>query len=169
MGLLLDRIESPLGTILVITDGTALRALDFLHCEARMLSLLKHQCVTQSICKGPTTLIVKRKLADYFSGNLTSLDDVPVRTEGTVFQRKVWSELRRIPAGTTLSYGQLARRIDQPTASRAVGLANGSNPVAIVVPCHRVIGFTGALTGYGGGLERKRWLLHHEATYARIG
>ena len=119
--------------------------------------------------KAQTTLIVKRKLADYFSGNLTSLDDIPVRTEGTVFQRKVWSELRRIPAGTTLSYGQLAKRIDQPTASRAVGLANGSNPVAIVVPCHRVIGSTGALTGYGGGLERKRWLLHHEATYARIG
>jgi methylated-DNA-[protein]-cysteine S-methyltransferase len=86
-----------------------------------------------------------------------------VRTEGTPFQKLVWAELRNIPAGATISYGELAKRIGRPGASRAVGLANGSNPIAIVVPCHRVIGANGSLTGYGGGMERKRWLLEHES------
>ena len=89
--------------------------------------------------------------------------DLPLAAAGTDFQRQVWSELRRIPYGTTISYGELARRIGNPQASRAVGLANGRNPISIIVPCHRVIGATGTLTGYGGGLERKRWLLDHEA------
>ncbi len=86
------------------------------------------------------------------------------RLNGTEFQRRVWGELREIPLGETISYGELARRLGTPGASRAVGLANGRNPVSIVVPCHRVIGADGRLTGYGGGLERKAWLLRHEAT-----
>lgn len=101
-------------------------------------------------------------LLRYFSGDLTALDAVPVELNGTPFQKSVWQALRRIPCGTTISYAQLARRIGEPTAVRAVGAANGANPVAVIVPCHRVIGTTGSLTGYGGGLDRKQWLLTHE-------
>src|SRR5208283_2077845 len=99
-----------------------------------------------------------------FAGDLRVLDLLPVETGGTAFQRQVWQSLREIPCGTTVSYGQLAERIGRPSAVRAVGLANGANPVAVVVPCHRVIGSNGSLTGYGGGIERKRWLLNHERT-----
>jgi methylated-DNA-[protein]-cysteine S-methyltransferase len=166
MDLFSDRFESPIGLILLITDGEALRALNFLDFESRMVRLLKLLRLPQPVREGLETLRIKRRLQAYFSGNLTSLADIPVRTEGKPFQSKVWTELRKIPPGTTITYGQLAQRIKQSTASRAVGLANGSNSIAIVVPCHRVIGSAGALTGYGGGLERKRWLLHHEATYA---
>lgn len=101
-------------------------------------------------------------LARYFGGEVGALDTVPVELNGTVFQKKVWDALRRIPGGTTISYGQLARRIGAGAAVRAVGAANGANPVAVIVPCHRVIGSNGRLTGYGGGLERKQWLLSHE-------
>jgi methylated-DNA-[protein]-cysteine S-methyltransferase len=105
---------------------------------------------------------------DYFAGRLTRFD-VPLRLVGTEFQRRVWSELQRIPYGETISYGELARRIDNPAAVRAVGLANGRNPIAIIVPCHRVIGADGSLTGYGGGLSRKAWLLDLEAAGERSG
>jgi methylated-DNA-[protein]-cysteine S-methyltransferase len=105
-------------------------------------------------------------LDGYFDGQIDALEDVPWATAGTDFQQKVWSALCEIPAGETWSYGQLARHIGSPRAVRAVGLANGSNPVAIVVPCHRVIGADGTLTGYGGGLERKEWLLKHEGAIA---
>src|SRR5690606_5527006 len=98
-----------------------------------------------------------------FEGDISALDALPVVTGGTEFQRRVWAALRQIPAATTISYGQLAARIGAPAASRAVGLANGANPVPIVVPCHRVIGANGKLTGFGGGLPRKQWLLSHEA------
>ena len=95
----------------------------------------------------------------YFAGDVEAIDDIPVQTAGTPFQRSVWNELRNIPSGAAVSYGKLAEQIARPKAVRAVGLANGSNPIGIVVPCHRVIGSDGSLTGYGGGLERKRWLL----------
>jgi methylated-DNA-[protein]-cysteine S-methyltransferase len=101
-------------------------------------------------------------LAAYFGGDPAAVDALPVGVFGTEFQRRVWQALRAIPAGRTLSYGALARRIGQPAAVRAVGLANAANPVGIVVPCHRVIGADGTLTGYGGGLDRKGWLLAHE-------
>ena len=105
---------------------------------------------------------VREQLAAYFAGELRTFD-LPLAAIGTAFQKKVWTALCDISYGETISYGELARRIGQPTASRAVGLANGQNPISIIVPCHRVIGSTGALTGYGGGIERKRWLLAHEA------
>ena len=105
-------------------------------------------------------------IARYFAGDLHAIDALPVKTAGTEFQRTVWRALRDIACGTTISYGELARRIGRPEAVRAVGLANGANPVGIVVPCHRVIGANGALTGYGGGMERKRWLLDHDALRA---
>ena len=108
------------------------------------------------------TLAAAAALAAYFAGDLAALDRLAVAPLGTPFQRQVWAALRRIPVGRTLSYGALAARIGRPTAVRAVGAANGENPIAVVVPCHRVIGAGGALVGYGGGIERKRWLLRHE-------
>ena len=103
----------------------------------------------------------------YFAGELDAIENLPVETGGTAFQRQVWAALRQIPRGQTESYGELAARIGRPRAVRAVGLANGANPVGIVVPCHRVIGANGTMTGYGGGVDRKRWLLEHEG--ARLG
>ena len=105
---------------------------------------------------------VARVLQRYFGGDLAALDAIPAELNGTPFQKTVWQALRRIPAGATISYGELARRIGQPSSVRAVGAANGANPVAVIIPCHRVIGSNGTLTGYGGGLDRKRWLLAHE-------
>ena len=101
-------------------------------------------------------------LARYFDGDVAALDGIEVELNGTPFQRRVWDALRHVRAGTTTSYGDIARSIGATSAVRAVGAANGANPVALVVPCHRIIGTNGSLTGYGGGLDRKRWLLHHE-------
>jgi methylated-DNA-[protein]-cysteine S-methyltransferase len=105
-------------------------------------------------------------LRAYFAGDMDALDKIPVVFGGTPFQNKVWKQLRRIPVGKTLSYGALAKKIGEPKAMRAVGLANGSNPIAVIVPCHRVIGSDGSLTGFGGGLPRKKWLLEHEAKHS---
>jgi methylated-DNA-[protein]-cysteine S-methyltransferase len=107
------------------------------------------------------------QLRAYFAGELTEFD-LPLAMHGTEFQRRVWTGLREIPFGETISYGELAARVGSPGASRAVGLANGRNPIAIIVPCHRVIGADGSLTGYGGGLDRKVWLLEHEAAQTRL-
>ncbi|MHB1862698.1 MAG: methylated-DNA--[protein]-cysteine S-methyltransferase [Gemmatimonadaceae bacterium] len=112
----------------------------------------------------PESVVLARardQLNAYFDGTLTRFD-LPLAAEGTPFQRQVWDALRRIPFGSTMSYGALARALGRPTATRAVGAANGRNPISIVVPCHRVIGADGSLTGFGGGMERKRWLLEHE-------
>jgi methylated-DNA-[protein]-cysteine S-methyltransferase len=106
-------------------------------------------------------------LARYFAGEIGALDTLAVELNGTPFQKTTWQALRRIPAGTTISYAELAKRIGEPSAVRAVGSANGANPVAVIVPCHRVIGANGALTGYGGGLDRKQWLLAHEGVLSR--
>ena len=105
---------------------------------------------------------VTDQLDAYFAGTLTRFE-IPMRLEGTDFQRRTWAQLQEIPYGETISYGELAGRLGNPGASRAVGLANGRNPIAVIVPCHRVIGANGTLTGYGGGLDRKVWLLDHEA------
>jgi len=164
MQLFLDRLSSPIGAIALISDGEALRSLEFIDSEERIQQLLKIHCGEHPPAvdsKGNAQ--IKLRVEAYFAGELKSIDAIAVRVEGTAFQKQVWAELRNIAAGTTLSYGELARRIGRPNASRAVGLANGSNPIAIVVPCHRVIGANGSLTGYGGGMERKRWLLEHES------
>jgi methylated-DNA-[protein]-cysteine S-methyltransferase len=107
-------------------------------------------------------------LERYYAGELSALAAIPVAFSGTPFQLDVWNALRTIAAGTTESYGALARRIGVPKAVRAVGLANGRNPIGVVVPCHRVVGSDGSLTGYGGGLPRKRWLLEHEARHSKF-
>jgi len=165
MQLFLDQVESPIGTIVLISDGEVLRVLDFVDCEERMQKLLQvHYGKQKPVIGCRESAETKRIIQTYFAGDLTCIDKISVRTEGTPFQKLVWAELRTIPAGSTISYGELAKRIGRPSASRAVGLANGSNPIAIVVPCHRVIGADGSLTGYGGGIHRKRWLLEHESS-----
>jgi methylated-DNA-[protein]-cysteine S-methyltransferase len=110
---------------------------------------------------------IRDRLARYFTGEVAVLDTISVELNGTPFQKNVWDALRRIPGGTTISYMELARRIGAPSAIRAVGTANGANPVVVIVPCHRVIGSNGKLTGYGGGLDRKQWLLEHEGVISQ--
>lgn len=166
MKLLLSHVASPIGTILLVTDGEALRALEFQDHELRMHRLLRLQYGSYSLTPIRDAGEPGRSIEAYFEGAIATLDRVPVRTAGTEFQRLVWAALRRILPGTTTTYGQLAARIGRAKASRAVGLANGANPVAIVVPCHRVVGADASLTGYGGGLERKAWLIAHERQYA---
>ena len=163
----IDRIDGPLGTMIVVDDlEERLRAVDFCEFEPRMRRLLRLHYGTEGsgfVLQGrETTPAIRRALERYFVGQLTAIDTVPVKTAGTSFQRAVWAALREIPPGTTVSYGELAERLGRRKSARAVGLANGANPVAIVVPCHRVIGTDGSLTGYGGGISRKCWLLIHE-------
>jgi methylated-DNA-[protein]-cysteine S-methyltransferase len=156
-------MASPIGIIGLVTDGAGvLRALDFDDHEPRMNGLLARHYGATQVVPGAAPAAIRKALEAYFAGEMAALGRVPWATQGSEFQRTVWAALTRIPAGTTLSYGQLAAKIGRPNAMRAVGLANGSNPVAIVVPCHRVIGADGTLTGYGGGLPRKKWLLEHE-------
>lgn len=167
MSFRLDSQPSPLGDLLLVTDAQgALRALDFHDYEARMHRLLQRHYGDYVLDRGAAPATITQALEAYFSGAPSALADIPVATGGTDFQRRVWQALRRIPAGRTASYGELAAAIGRLGASRAVGLANGANPVAIVVPCHRVIGANGTLTGYGGGLPRKRWLIEHERQWA---
>ena len=163
--LLLNRLDTPIGVMLIVTDPEGnLRAADWDDHEPRMRLLLKrhygeHGCrLEESVKLDEATLSIKR----YFEGDLAAIDSLPVKTAGTAFQRRVWDALRNIPCGTTMTYAQLAAKIGSPAAVRAVGLANGANPVGVIVPCHRVIGADGSLTGYGGGLHRKSWLLQHE-------
>ena len=161
--LFLDRLPTPIGVMLLVTDDRArLRALDWDDHEERMRRLLRLHYGAGHTLRAGSARSVRASLEAYFAGELGAIDRVPVETGGTPFQREVWAALRRIPAGDTMSYGALAARIERRSAVRAVGRANGANPVGIVVPCHRVIGADTSLTGYGGGLERKRWLLHHE-------
>lgn len=161
--LTLDRVATPVGEVLLVTDADgAVRALDFADYEARMMRLLGRHSPGFVLGSGRAPEAVRQAVEAYFSGDVRALDGVAVKTGGTDFQRTVWAALRTIPAGETRSYGQLAAAIGSPKAVRAAGLANGQNPVAVIVPCHRVIGASGALTGYAGGLERKRWLLRHE-------
>ncbi len=157
-------LESPLGMLHAVTDADGvLRALEYGDHRARLERLLKSQYGPRCSLQGrPPEVLVAQALEAYFAGDLAAIGALPWTTAGTPFQRRVWRALTEIPPGETTSYGALAERLGQPTATRAVGLANGANPIAIVVPCHRVIGADGALTGYGGGLARKRWLLEHE-------
>ena len=159
----LERLPTAIGDMLMVTDDQdRLRALDFADYEARMLTLLRRHYGKVELTKRSAPSPARRAVEAYMAGNLRALDDIEVATGGTEFQRQVWAALRAIPVGETVSYGRLAERIGRPKAVRAVGLANGSNPIGVVVPCHRVIGSSGHLTGYAGGMERKEWLLRHE-------
>lgn len=163
MRLRLDVYESPIGNILLVTDADgSLRALDFADYESRTHQLLSNHYGKYELQQGSALPDIVMSLDAYFAGDFQALNSIRVVTGGTPFQRAVWEALRTIAPGTTKSYGQLAAEVGRPQASRAVGAANGANPIGIVVPCHRVIGASGALTGYGGGLARKQWLLEHE-------
>lgn len=150
-----DELDSPVGPLLLVGDGTALTGL-YMHEQRHPPSLPEGAEPKPSAFRE-----VRAQLKAYFAGKLRVFD-LPLRGAGTAFQQRVWRELCRIPFGKTESYGGLAQRIGNPNAMRAVGLANGRNPIGIIVPCHRVIGADGSLTGYGGGIERKKWLLQHE-------
>jgi methylated-DNA-[protein]-cysteine S-methyltransferase len=166
--LILQRLRTPIGEALVLVDEQGvLRALDWEDHEARMRRLVLRHYGALPIVEGSAPRPVTAAISAYFAGELDAIRSLAWRTGGTAFQRAVWRGLCEIPVGTTLSYKALAEKIGAPAAVRAVGLANGANPVGVVVPCHRVIGAAGALTGYGGGLERKAWLLSHEGAAFR--
>jgi methylated-DNA-[protein]-cysteine S-methyltransferase len=166
----LDHLPTPIGDLQIVSDdeGRLCATLWTEHDRDLSTYLARYYPranVQLTAARNPHNLT--SALAAYFAGDLHAIDTIPVRTAGTSFQQTVWRALRDIPCGTTISYSELARRIHAPQAVRAVGTANGANPIGVVVPCHRVIGANGSLTGYGGGIERKRWLLEHEGAHPR--
>jgi methylated-DNA-[protein]-cysteine S-methyltransferase len=163
--LFLDQMKTPLGDLMLLADESGhLRVIDWADHEDRMRLLLSRQYRPMQVKteprRDPSGLTSAMK--SYFDGDVEAIQSLPVSSGGTSFQQSVWQALRSIPSGETISYGSLAKKLGNAAAVRAVGLANGANPISIVVPCHRVIGADGSLTGYGGGLHRKRWLLDHE-------
>lgn len=158
----MDRVSSPIGDIVIASRGDRVCALEFADCADVMDRLLRRRFGPYQKVAQPGPRAIKARLRAYFTGELNAIDGIQLDTGGTPFQGKVWSVLRRIPPETTATYGDLARRLKVPNAYRAVGHANGANPVAIVVPCHRLISSAGQLTGYTGGLDLKLWLLAHE-------
>jgi methylated-DNA-[protein]-cysteine S-methyltransferase len=162
----LTEYVAPEFSLLIVTDDReALRALEFADHADRMHRLLRSQYGRVELRSGPAPAAIRKALDAYFDGDYGAVNRIRVTTGGTPFQKSVWEALRSIPAGSTVSYGAIAARIGRASAARAVGAANGANPVSIVVPCHRVIGSSGALTGYGGGVSRKQWLLDHETRF----
>ncbi|HEY3637156.1 MAG TPA: methylated-DNA--[protein]-cysteine S-methyltransferase [Rhizomicrobium sp.] len=163
-----DRIKSPVGDVVIVVDQAgAMRILYFDDDKERWRRAFERYYPGAKLSAKRDPSGHSTTLRAYFKGDMEALDRIPVVFEGTPFQNKVWNALCKIPIGETTSYGALAKKIGEPKAVRAVGLANGSNPISLVVPCHRVIGSNGSLTGYGGGLPRKKWLLEHEARHSR--
>ena len=157
-----DLIESPIGDIMIAAGDGVLLALEFAEVRERFDADLKTRFGDCRLVRTRNPFGLGDRLRAYFDGDITAVDGLAADGGGTPFQRQVWTALRRIPAGTTMAYSELAEAVGRPSAVRAVGMINGRNPISIVVPCHRVIGKDGSLTGYGGGIERKRWLLRHE-------
>ena len=162
-----DTIDSPIGIVLIVVDDGQLCALDYEDYQQRMMTLLERRYGPVHLEPANDPCGFSSCVRAYFAGNYSALADIPVNTGGTPFQQQVWSALRSIPVGTTLTYGALAAKLGKPTAYRAVGGTNALNPIAIVLPCHRVVGADATLTGYAGGLERKHWLLKHEGYTAK--
>lgn len=165
----LGEMTSPLGTIMLAVDHSGhLRAADFADCESRLHLLLNRRLGENAydLSPGKIPATIKTALKSYFAGDLAAIRQIPVTASGTPFQESVWNALRKIAPGEAISYSALARRLGRPQSPRAVGHANGANPFCIVIPCHRLVGANGALTGYSGGIARKRWLLDHEARHA---
>jgi methylated-DNA-[protein]-cysteine S-methyltransferase len=166
--LVIDRLETPIGgALLAVDEDGYLRAFDWEDYGERQTKLLARFAGGAPSRAGAAPAAMRQAVTAYFDGELKALEAIPWRTGGTDFQLKCWQALCAIPAGSTSSYGAQARKIGKPAAMRAVGLANGCNPVGVVVPCHRVIGANGSITGYGGGLWRKCWLLRHEGATFR--
>lgn len=161
--LILDRLTTPIGTALLVTDERAtLRAFNWTDYEPDMRAWIGRHYPRATLEEGRAPAAVRGPFEAYFEGDARALEAVSWKASGTPFQLQVWDALCTIPPGETLSYAGLAQMIVRPAAVRAVGHANGANPVAVIVPCHRVIGTDGSLTGYGGSLPRKRWLLKME-------
>jgi methylated-DNA-[protein]-cysteine S-methyltransferase len=154
--------DSPIGELTVAAHGSKVCLVHFGPVNKYVRASLARWYPDARVEPGDDPAGVLTVLARYFGGDLASLDEVDVELHGTSFQQRVWLALRTVTPGTTASYAELAGRVGAPSAVRAVGAANGANPVAVVLPCHRIIGSNGSLTGYGGGLDRKRWLLDHE-------
>lgn len=165
MNLRTATLETPIGRIQLVVRDEKLVLLDFADNEARIHKLLEKRF--PSYILEPAALPEFSSAVEaYFAGELSLIHTLPVDSGGTAFQRSVWNALKEIPAGVTWSYLELARHIGNVGAVRAVGMTNGLNPISLACPCHRVIGANGSLTGYAGGLERKKWLLEHEAKFA---
>lgn len=162
----IDTVDSPVGVLTIAERAGRVCLLHFGQDGPGIDPMLERWYPGEPRNRQPVAGI-RGVLTRYFAGELAALDTVAVELNGTPFQKNVWQALRRIPSGSTISYAELAKRIGEPTAVRAVGTANGANPVAVIVPCHRVIGSNGRLTGYGGGLDRKQWLLEHEGVVSR--
>lgn len=165
ISLLIDRIATPLGAFALVADEAGkLHAAEWTDCMDRMEKSLRILYGADGYAlrnaRNPSGL--SAAIRAYFGGDIAAIDALPVAEIGTPFQRSVWRALRKIPSGKTMTYGDFAGRVGKPAAIRAVGAANGANPVSVVVPCHRLVGANGSLTGYGGGLRRKQWLLDHE-------
>ncbi|HKD43470.1 MAG TPA: methylated-DNA--[protein]-cysteine S-methyltransferase [Myxococcaceae bacterium] len=165
MNLRMDEIETPIGNLRLVAAGDALCAVAFVDRWSGLEEDLRRRFAGAPLRRERNPGGASKCLEAYFAGELLALDGLRVDTGGTPFQRKVWSALRDIGVGRTASYSEVAKAVGSPSAVRAVGAANGANPIPIVIPCHRVIGTDGSLCGYGGGLERKRWLLSHEAQH----
>jgi methylated-DNA-[protein]-cysteine S-methyltransferase len=164
----IDRMETPIGEALIVTDEAGiLRAFDWADRASSMARLLHLRYGSMAPETGAAPGVIRRLPRRYFDGETGCLGAIEWRSAGTPFQRAVWAGLTMIAPGETLSYGALAAKLGRPSSVRAVGAANGSNPISVVVPCHRVIGADGSLTGYGGGIERKQWLLNHEGAAFR--
>lgn len=157
-----EQVPSPLGLITLAATADALVGLEFPPGRSRMLARVRSRLGSVAVEKRGHRSGVAERVRAYLAGDLRALDGIRVDPGGTPFQRRVWSALRKIPAGTTTTYRELAERLGHPRWSRAVGLANARNPVCLVIPCHRVLGSDGDLTGYASGIWRKRWLLEHE-------
>jgi methylated-DNA-[protein]-cysteine S-methyltransferase len=160
--LFIDRIASSIGTILLVSDGKHLCALDYAGYEHRMMKLLQARYEQVVLQEAADPCGFSNVLRRYLAGDLACIGHISINTGGTSFQQQVWSALRKIPPGSVMTYGEMAVQLGKPPAYRAVGMTNALNPIAIVVPCHRLVGSNGALTGYAGGLDRKKWLLEHE-------
>ncbi len=162
MQILSDRIQTPIGDMMMLASDSAMLLLEFVDAEGRVEREISTRFAKAEIMPTKNPFGFSRLIINYFAGDLHTIDTIPTDGGGTEFQKRVWAGLRQIPCGVTISYGELATRLGDKNAMRAVGLANGQNPISIVVPCHRVIGANGSMTGYGGGMARKEWLLRHE-------
>jgi len=169
MELFLSHLDSPIGDLLLVTDAQqVVRALDFADHEARLHRGLREHYGDVGLTEIPAPALIAQSMDRYFAGEMDAPDALRTQTAGTELQQRVWAALRRIPAGTTTTYGKLAKELgfDDPRAAIDMGAANGANPIAIIVPCHRVIASNGELKGYAWGVRRKRWLLEHEKALA---
>ncbi|MEO9336629.1 methylated-DNA--[protein]-cysteine S-methyltransferase [Mesorhizobium sp. SB112] len=167
--LTVDTLATPIGDFLIVADDEGiLRAGEFADRDLRLRTMLDRRLGTAryTLLPGHGPAQTRDAMSAYFAGELSAINTIPTKAGGTSFQETVWAELRRLQAGKATTYAALAQRIERTQSPRAVGHANGANPISIIIPCHRLVGASGHLTGYGGGLERKRWLLDHEARFS---